>query len=87
MWFDKENKVIIETLSKAGAMAYISFLQEEERRHIICLREAGENARVGGISNEYWQAKGKFWESAVARHKDDIRDIKALIEKVRELFE
>ena len=86
MWFDKENKVIIETLNKVEAKAFIDFLQEEEERHIDCVYDALGKVREES-NNEYWGARNKFWESEIARHKDDVSDIKALIEKVRELFE
>lgn len=86
MKFDEQNKVLIDTLNPTEARAYISFLLEEQGRHIFCLNDAGERARVES-TNEYRKALGKFWKSAVARHQDDIRDIKALIEKVRGLFD
>ena len=89
MWFDKNtSKVILETLTKVESRAYISFLQEEEERHIVCLNNARERARAESArDNDYWKARGKFWESAVKRHLGDISDIKALIEKVEKLFE
>jgi len=90
MKFDpKTHKVIIETLNKTEAKAYVTFLAGEEVRHHMNIYECAdciEKHRRGG-DTEFDRASIQFWQSAVSRHLDDISDIKALIEKVRELFE
>ena len=88
MKFDEQNKVLIDTLNPVEAKAFIDFLWEEKNRHKDCVVDAGRRAKLASTCvDEYWKARSKFWESELARHKDDILDIKALIEKVRGLFE
>ena len=82
------HKVIIESLNSTEAMAYVCFLKEEQIRHEEEVGECLQRIKAA----EFWRPTGysasmEFWESARVRHANDISDIKALIEKVRELFE
>ncbi len=81
MKFSKDHKVKIETLSKLEAKYYICFLEEENGRHkkeIIHLE--------GYISMLTIHPLIQFYESAILRHKDDIKDTNTVIESVKERF-
>jgi len=45
MIFNNENKVIIETMNKDEARAFIKFLQSEVARHLMDIRRAHELIR------------------------------------------
>ena len=82
MDFDKEHKVIIETMNKAEAKAFLGFLDEEKMRHVEALAQAMD--RVEDI--EYDIACQIFWETASQRHQGDIDDIAKVTAQVLERF-
>jgi len=89
MRFNKNHKVILDTLNKIEAKAFVAFLAGEKVRHQMNIYECGdyiEKHRRKG-NTEFDRASIQFWQSEVLRHQDDISGIDALIIKVRELFE
>ena len=78
MRFNKQNKVIIKTLDRDEAKAFIAFLDDERNRHRRALWQSERSLKS-------MVACGKFWQTAGKRHQQDIADIDALIEKVGRL--
>ena len=79
MKFDKNNKVIPESLTLEEAREFDRFLVIEIARHGICITDAWKRAANSCIA--------EIWESAQIRHTEDIRNIHQLRIKLRELFE
>jgi len=79
MKFNKDFKVIIDSLEWDDTVAYIEFLGDE-----IC-RHQGEVNRAGHkIARN--KALIEFWESAIERHKLDVENALILIREVRDKF-
>jgi len=75
MQFNDDNKVVLETLVPMEAEAYLQFLEEEKRRHTFEKVQAESRA-------QYHHALARFYESAVARHDEDIEEIGVLASKI-----
>ena len=85
MDFDKDHKVIIDTLNEEEANDFLVFLADEAVRH----QEAIKNAQ--GYIDELHTAEGwpsliKFYKSAIYRHQKDIEGIDIVTKKVKEMF-
>lgn len=79
MKFDKDNKVIIDSLTKEQAVDFLKFLDLEEQRHWYEKAYAEQMMNVmPHISN--------VWRSASIRHSQDIEDIGRTRYKVREMI-
>lgn len=80
MEFDKEAKVIIDTLSREEALDYIEFLEIEIERH--------RDAVNGACRYRYYSNKvvRKLWDSAIDRHEQDIEKAQKRIDTVRIKF-
>lgn len=83
MKFDKNHKVIIDTLNKDEAKHYIDFLVREKHRHGDEVDTCTENV----FTLQRLIIISEFWQSAIRRHKEDIMDIDCLIKTVKEKFE
>ena len=81
----KTHKVKFGTLKELEAKAYIRFLEDERVRHEGELKWAKQWCFRLFDMGGFW-ADAMFWDSAVARHEDDIRDIYKLIKKVKDKF-
>jgi len=79
MKFDKVHKVIIETLTKEEARAFIDFLSDEVKRHKKCIREADFMWCMRPVISE-------IYESAATRHEGSICNILKKMEEVKEKF-
>ncbi len=80
MKFDKEHKVIIETLTKEQAPHVVSFFEDEIVRH----KKAIE------VADFMWsmsQIIGEIYDSAHIRHQEEIDKAVLTIERVEEMFE
>lgn len=83
MEFGSDHKVKIETLTREEAQHFIAFLMEERQRH---LDEIDYCNLLITNNKDGPQCFHEFYLSALIRHQEDIRDIDALVEKVKEKF-
>jgi len=75
MQFNDDNKAILDSLTPMEAEAYLQFLEEEKRRHRLERTQAESRAK-------YYHALARFYESAVARHNEDIEGIGVLASRI-----
>ena len=83
--FGENNKVEnIGILEKIEAEAYIHFLEMEWVRHENGIWEA--ECRQAHPCTEFREILGQFWQSAIRRHKEDIKAIDVLVETLKHRY-
>jgi len=88
MKFNGDNKVLVDTLDVTEAKAFIIFLEEEITRHKNAIKSARMKGDEGNPWDEKeWRARRRFYDTAIDRHKQDIKETKKKIEQVRKLQE
>ena len=80
MEFDKHHKVIPESLTSEEAVRFDEWLLSEVWRHWECVHDAHRDM-------VQFPKIAEIYQSAVIRHKGDIKGISELRIKLRELFE
>jgi len=78
--FDKHHKVILGTLTQRQAEPFNEWLLKELCRHWDCI----DQARLGMEDEPEIE---EILESAITRHRGDIKSIQQTRIKLRELFE
>lgn len=82
MKFNDEKKVIIESMSKEEAKAFLEFLTDERERHVFAMDEAKHWA-TNPSSNVSLR---EFYQTAEMRHQEDVEDIDRIVSKVKEMY-
>ena len=80
--FGADSKLNWTLLNKEQAPTYIDFLEDENRRHQLAIREA--RYRQGYVKE--MSLEWKLWQSAIHRHVNDVEDTKTRIREVKYFF-
>lgn len=75
MEFNKDHKVKVETLTEEELVFFEAFLIDELIRHSLNVEEAR-------LRKALYPAIASIYDSAIIRHKDDIKGIDATLRKL-----
>ena len=89
MKFDSNCKAIIESMNKSELMAYVDFLWEEIERHYTAKNHNWNECRMWRefMATDHTKALIKLNQSAIYRHRLDIKSTRECILKAEDRME